>query len=423
MIGRSARIVLATIGSLGDLHPCLALALALRERGHIPVVASTEVYRAKVGGLGLEFRPIRPDFDSEDPDLIRKVMDMRRGPEFLLRGLILPALRDTFEDLAAICEGADLLIAGEIVFAAPLVAEKLRMPWVSAILSPFSFLSAHDPVVSPLAPSLGFLTSAGWLVNRAILQSARIGTLSWWAPVRRLRRELGLGAGRNPLFHDKFSDDLTLAMFSRELARPQPDWPAKTVQTGFVYYDSGEAQAGLAPEIVAFLEAGEAPIVFTLGSTAVHDPRGFFEASAEAAGILGRRAVLLTGDNAPRMRLSPDAIAAPYAPFSEIFPRAAAIVHQGGVGTTAQALRSGRPSLIMPCGFDQPDNGARVRRLGAGSTISRKRYGAKTAARALDRLLTLPGYTSNAERIAHRLRSEDGAGAACEAIERLLVFG
>src|SRR5271156_2251300 len=125
MLGRLKRILLATIGSLGDLHPMLALALALRDRGHQPVVASTEVYRAKVEGLGLEFHPLRPQIAAPDPRIMRDLMHMQRGPEFLLCQLILPALKGTYEDLAAVASGTDLLIAGEIVFAAPLVAEKL----------------------------------------------------------------------------------------------------------------------------------------------------------------------------------------------------------------------------------------------------------------------------------------------------------
>ena len=144
------------------------------------------------------------------------------------------------------------------------------------------------------------------------------------------------------------------------------------MQPGYVFYDQDEAQSGLPAELEAFLQAGEAPIVFTLGSSAVHDPRGFFEQSAEAARMLNRRAVFLIGQNPPPSAMSSDSIAVPYAPFSELFPRAAVVVHQGGSGTTAQALRAGHPTLIMPCGFDQPDNAARVKRIGAGLTVSRE---------------------------------------------------
>ena len=289
------RILLATIGSLGDLHPCLALALGLRERGHEPKIASTELYRAKIEALGLEFHPLRPDTGAQSPETMHILMDMRRGPEFLLRQLILPALPETYSDLLAAAAGVDLLVAGEIVFAAPLVAEKTGLPWVSEILSPFSFYSAYDPPVSPYAPWLDALSGSTRRLNRMLLGLGRVATASWWRPVKELRRQLGLSAGRNPLFDDKFSPLLNLALFSREIAPPQPDWPANTVQPGYVYYDQGEGRAGLPPELQTFLQAGKAPIVFTLGSSAVHDPRGFFDESAKAANILNQRAVLLTG--------------------------------------------------------------------------------------------------------------------------------
>jgi len=417
----SKRILLATIGSLGDLHPCLAIALGLRERGHHPVIATTELYRAKVEGLGLEFHPLRPHTGAQDPEIMRIVMDMRRGPEFMLREMILPALPGTYQDLLAAARGADLLIAGEIVFAAPMVAEKLRLPWVSALLSPFSFYSAYDPPVSPYAPWLAILYRIHWRLNRVFIELSRIAFRGWWEPVHRLRRELGLRPGGDPIFDDKFSTELTLALFSPEIAPPQPDWPANTVQPGYVFYDQDEKLSGLPTKLEEFLQAGEAPVVFTLGSSAVHDPRNFFNESAKAARILNRRAVFLTGQNPPPTGISSESIAVPYAPFSELFPRAAVIVHQGGSGTTAQALRAGRPALIMPCGFDQPDNAARVKKIGAGLALSRERYIARTTARLLERLLTDSAYGENTQRIARQIQREDGLGDACDAIERLLA--
>jgi rhamnosyltransferase subunit B len=417
------RILFATIGSLGDLHPCIAFALGLRERGHLPVIATTELYRAKVEGLGIEFHAIRPSIAPNDPKLMAGIMDMRRGPEVLLRQVILPALPDTYGDLLAAAAGADLLIAGEIVLAAPLVAEKLRLPWISALLSPFSFYSAYEPPVSPYAPSITFLHRFNWRFNKLFIELGRRGLQKWWEPVHRLRRERGLDPGGDPLFEVKFSADLILALFSPEIAKPQPDWPAHTVQPGYLFYDQDEARSGLPPELEAFLQNGEPPIVFTLGSSAVHDPRGFFEASAEAAKILNRRAVYLCGQSPPPATVAGQTIAVPYAPFSELFPRAAVVVHQAGSGTTAQVLRAGCPALIMPCAFDQPDNAARVKKIGAGLTVSRNRYNARTAAHLLNELLTTPTYAADAEQIARRLWSEDGVSEACDAVETLLGAG
>jgi UDP:flavonoid glycosyltransferase YjiC (YdhE family) len=414
------RVLFATIGSLGDLHPCLALALELERRGHRVTVASTPFYREKVEGLGIGFLPLRPDWDPAARELIAQCADLKRGPEVLFRKLVLPHLRGTYDDLLSAAAAADLMIAGELVYAAPLVAEKLGLPWVSAILSPASFFSAHDPSVLVNVPGLIHLRKAGWPVYRAALNAGRVAIRHWWNPVRQLRREEGLRAECDPMFRDKFSPHLVLALFSRWLARPQPDWPPHTVQPGFVYFDRQHAQADACPELTAFLDAGDAPIVFTLGSTAVHNPGDFYEASVEAARRLGRRAVLLVGANAAPWAGSPEILALPYAPFSQVFPRAAVNVHQGGSGTTGQALRAGRPMLMVPYGWDQPDNAARVERMGAGLHVPRDKYSGGTAAAALERLLGDSRFTARAAEAGARVQQEEGLTVACDAIESRL---
>jgi rhamnosyltransferase subunit B len=408
-------ILLATLGSLGDLHPCLALALELRQRGHRVALASTPWYRERVEALGIEFRPLRPDWNPTDSSLIRQCENLRSGPEVLFRRLVLPHLADTWADLLAATADARLLIAGELVFAAPLIAEKRNLPWVSAILSPTSFFSAHDPSVLAPAPELIFLRRAGPRVNRLALNVARLATRHWWNPIRDLRRREGLRPQCEPLLRDKFSPQLVLALFSPSFARPQPDWPPQTRQPGFVFYDAAPPAA--APELAAFLDAGDAPIVFTLGSTAVHHPDGFYQTALAAARRLGRRALLI---GAPAAFSAPDCLAIPYAPYSQVFPCAAVNVHQGGSGTTGQALRAGRPMLIVPFGWDQPDNGARVARLGSGLTVARRSWSPHAAASALDRLLSQPQFSAHAALLAAEIAHDPGMPAACDAIADLL---
>jgi len=417
MLVEPKRVLFATIGSLGDLHPCLALGTELRRRGHRVTVAAIEFYRGRVEELGLGFRPLRPNWDPTDPELIRQCEDLKSGPEVLFRKLILPELRHTFDDLLAAAADADVMIAGELVFAAPLVAEKLGLRWVSAILSPCSFFSSHDPSIMVNVPGLIHLHKLGRPVYRAALNLGRMGTRHWWSPVRDLRRQQGLSTDCDPLFRDKFSPDLVLALFSKWLARRQPDWPAQTRQPGFVYFDHELAGRGLGDDLDAFLSDGEPPIVFTLGSTAVHSAGNFFKVSAEAAARLGKRAVLLGDDGeASSTRLRK----VRYASYAAVFPRAAAVVHQGGSGTTAQALRAGRPMLIVPFGWDQPDNGARVGRQGAGLSLARKEYSADAAAAALQRLLHEPSFALHAAEAAAEIAEEDGLGGACDEIEWLL---
>ena len=118
--------------------------------------------------------------------------------------------------------------------------------------------------------------------------------------------------------------------------------------------------------------------------------------------------------------LSEGIIAVSYAPYSQIFPRACAIVHQGGIGTTAQALRAGRTTLVMPYGHDQPDNAVRVKRLGTSLTISRKQYSAVRVAEKLRELLENPNYAAKAAEIGRTIQAENGVGVACDAIEKQL---
>lgn len=408
------RIVLATLGSLGDLHPCLALGLELARRGHRVTIVSTALYRARVEALGLRFKTMRPDWDPKDREMIRQCEDLRTGPEILFCRLILPHLRDSYADLLAACMDADVLISGEMVFAAPLAAEKLRLPWVSLTLSPCSFLSAQDPSV---LPGLNPPRWAGSGLNRVALQFVRLAMRSWWEPVRQLRREQGLRPDCEPFFRDKFSPYLGLALFSSQLAAPQPDWPKRTVQPGFVFYDQPKREDNI--PLIEFLDAGTPAIVFTLGSTAVANPGNFYEEGIEAALRLGRRALLLGAPDSLSIH-SADVLSLAYAPYSQVFPHAAVIVHQGGSGTTAQALRAARPMLIVPYGWDQPDNAARVARLGAGLTASRRGFTSKVAEPLLKRLLYEPQFQSRAEQIASAIRKEDALTAACNAVEQIL---
>ncbi len=241
-------------------------------------------------------------------------------------------------------------------------------------------------------------------------------TRGWIPEVFALRKELGLPRGANPLF--AHSPRLSLALFSKWLADRPPDWPPQTVVTGFPFYDRGEAAP---PELDPFLAAGPPPVVFTLGSSAVRAAGNFFHESLAAAQRLGVRAVLVAGSDPQGLppRLPENVLAIPYAPHAEVMPRGAVTVHQGGIGTTAQALRAGKPELIVPFGHDQFDNANRVKRLGAGEILTRQRYTAVNVERALRRLLTERSYAEAAARLGERVRAERGSEAAADAIERL----
>jgi rhamnosyltransferase subunit B len=419
------RIVFSTIGTYGDTNPLIAIALELKRRGHVPVMALPALYEPKIRPLGLEFHAVRPDIDPKNSVLVEMTYDVNHGTEYGLRSFLFPKLRETYDDLmdaATQPERADLLLLGELNYAGPLVAEITGIPWASFVLAPLSFFSAFDPPVLPPYPRLARADKAVPGMGRAIRRLARFTTRKWPEPIYELRRELGLERGANPLFDAKHSPYLVLALFSRVLGVEQKDWPPNTRITGFCYYDADAGNAKLPAHLEAFLSHGPEPVVFTLGSAAVLTAGKFYEHSARAAMKDGVRAVLLIGAdqrNRPRLELPESICVAEYAPYSALFPRAAMVVHQGGVGTTAQCLQAGKPMLIMPYSHDQPDNARRMRRLKVARVIRRSEYTPLRVARKVRQMLEEPKFARRAQSVARILAREDGVRNACDALEEL----
>ncbi|MDT5261224.1 MAG: rhamnosyltransferase subunit [Acidobacteriota bacterium] len=427
------KIVISTFGSFGDLHPYIAIALELKRRGHHPVIATSEIYREKTDALGLELHPVPPDLPGYDqPEEISRMVselnDTKKGSERVFTQLINPHLREMYDALAEATRGADLLLTHILSLAAPPLVEKTGIKWVSSVLAPISFFSVHDPPLLPNAPWLYHVFKLSPTVARALMRVARWKLDELAAPLYRLRAELGLPRGGNPMLEGQHSPTLVLALFSSVIAKPQADWPPHTRVTGFPFYDRrdrpGDApqQQGLDPKLAEFLNAGGPPVIFTLGSSAIWVAEDFYRESIKAARAVGTRALLLIGEerNRPAEAL-PEGIAAfDYAPYSEVLPRARAVVHQGGIGTTAQGLRAGIPSLVVPFSHDQFDNGARVARCGAGRMLPRSKYNAASAERELRSLLADESYTTRAADVGRQVRAEDGAAAAADAIEDIL---
>jgi UDP:flavonoid glycosyltransferase YjiC (YdhE family) len=425
------RIVLSMFGSFGDVHPYIAIALELKVRGHDPLIATSEVYREKMAAAGIEFHPVRPEVPSYDQpevlaDLIARAMDPKTGGEVVAE-MVVPHLRDIYEDLDAATNGADLLLTHPLPLVGPIIAQQKRLNWISSVLAPASFLSVYDPVVPPQWPSLYHAMRLSPWIGRGVMALAKIKLDKIMQPVYDLRAELGMPRGEQPILNGQHSPTRVLALFSRLLAKPQPDWPLNTVVTGFPFYDRRDffGEKEMPDGLMEFLNNGPAPIIFTLGSSAYWVARDFYRDSIEAARALGRRALLLIGHSRNALRSPlPDGVAAfEYAPYSEVLPRACAIVHQGGVGTTGQGMRSGQPVLIVPHAHDQFDNAARVERLGCGRVLSRPRYNAETAIRELRLVLDDPKYREAAARVSEVVREEDGARVAADEIEKVLKVG
>jgi UDP:flavonoid glycosyltransferase YjiC (YdhE family) len=417
------RIVLATFGSPGDIQPFLAIGLALQARGHLPLIATSPYYRELVTGAGLEFAASRPDRRSgqQDADYLERLARQRRSPAELFQEMFLPSLRESLADLLPVVAGADAVIAHPLVSGARLAAEVHGVPWVSTVMQPMGYLSAHEPPVIGPGWIAGILRHAGPRWTRLAYAAARAITGVWLGEWRALRSELGLPPDAAvPLWEGSHSPLLSLGLFPRLLGEPRVDWPSRARVTGFPFLACpGNA---LPAPLRAFLAAGHAPIVFTLGTTAVNDPGGFYEESLAAARALGMRSILLVGQGREgRFATGDDAIAVAYAPHALLFPHARAVVHQGGIGTLSEAMRAGKPMLIMPYGHDQADNAWRAKSLGVARVIARRAYRHDRVARALQRLLDNTTIDAAAARVAREMARDDGARAAADSIERALL--
>ena len=415
-------------GSLGDLHPFLGVARALRARGTSSIIATHEEYRAKVEAEGFAFRPMRPsfadleaEFGADRATITQQLLDR---PLWLFERAIFPFLRDSIADTRALLDETPWLVTSSPAIGARLAAEERGVGWLAAVLQPMQFLSDYDPPalmpVEWLAPLLARLGpgpahAVHSLLRRVMRRVAR--------PVAALRRELGLPPlAADPVFGAQFGAAGVLALYSPVLATVQRDYPPRVMVAGFPFYDSEfGGDSPLEAGLQRFLAAGPAPVVFTLGSSFVHSPGRFYRDSAAAARALGVRAVLLVGDHGRQTYAdlaSEHCYVGGYAPYSALFPGASAVVHQGGIGTLGQALRAGRPQLVVPFFGDQADNARRAAGLGVGLVLSRRGYRASRVARRLATLHADASFAAAAAQVAARLGEETGAERAAQCIER-----
>lgn len=299
-------------------------------------------------------------------------------------------------------------------------------------MPPCAFFSAEGPPHLFELPWLPrFRRLFGVRATRAVLDLGGLQSRLATRKISDFRRRVGVPVrSGDEVLDGPLRADRILALYS-PLLRPLPaDAPPQSRIAGFAFYDSeaGEPgeETGTATDLEEFFARGPPPIAFTLGSSGIYAPGKFFEEAAEAARALGKRALLLVGKEAAgksERLASEDILAAGYAPHSQVFPRAAAIVHHGGIGTVGQAKGVGKAQLICPMFADQADNAERLARLGIGKRLDHKRFTAGRAAAALNRLLADFGAASRAAAIAASVAEEDGAGFAADEIAAMLAAG
>jgi UDP:flavonoid glycosyltransferase YjiC (YdhE family) len=412
------RWLLTSCGSKGDFYPFLALGRGLAARGHEVTLVGAEEWRAETEAGGLRFassgEPSLAHFIRDHPQVLSTAWRGLASTRILCRDLLARATEPTCHALLELAPEHDIIVAHHFVLAAPVAAEKTRTPWATVTLAPCVIPSVHT---SPGADYARVRDAAWWRWrNRLVWDIGRLAIARMMDPtVNRLRAELDLPPAREVIF-GRQSPRLNLQLYSRHFAAPAPDWGHEIRQAGFCFHDGADSEE-LAPALRDFLAGGDAPILFTLGSTAVQSPGEFFANAARALQQLGRRGILLIGpeENRPA-HLAANILALPYAPYGPLMPRVAAVFHQGGIGTLAHTLRAGVPSVVCPYAFDQPNNARRLEALGVAEVLPPGRRDARAMARALQRLLEGKA-AAKARQIGAAIRSEDGVASACALLE------
>jgi rhamnosyltransferase subunit B len=402
--------IVVSAGSDGDVFPFVGLGMRLQSRGHRVTLLANEGYRTLAAGQGFGFHALFSKEESEElfanPDLWHPIRSGLVGARCWGR-----LIGRHYRLLAELCTMSEaVLIANPSIFAARLVQEKLSTRLASVVIGPWFIPGAGvtSGVFSlpECAPRLltrfywGLLHAFGHhLVDRYLNQ---------------VRAELGLPRLKR-VFKWWYSPDLLIGMFPDWYAPPQEDWPPRTHLAGFSMFD-GDSETGLEPALLDFCRDGEPPIAITFGTEMWHGA-GAFRATLEACQILGRRALVLTRH--PHQLPNPLPAFArhcAFAPFRHLFPHCAAVVHHGGIGTTAKGLAAGVPQLILPFAFDQVDNGTRVKRLGVGDWLKRKRRNGPSIAKALGNLIN-PDVQARCRVLAARFGDCDALETAARWIE------
>lgn len=405
--------LLASVGTDGDIFPYAGLGVALRSRGHSITLAASAHYQGLAETHGFAFHALLSAEENDElfgnPDFWNPLKTAPLSARWGVR-----YLRRQYDLLSRLVTPDTVIVANPAVFAASLVHEKLGVPWANVIAQPWLIPSSIAP---PMMPGFSFLSRAPRPVWKLLYRGIDcVGDFLIGREFNGLRASLGLKPVRR-ILGNWFSRQLVIGLFPEWYGPPQADWPSQVRLAGFPLFDGGQNES-LAPEVLAFCQAGTPPVAFTFGTGMAHSA-GLFRTALEACAILGIRGIFLTKfrDQLPES-LPASVLHCAFAPFQKLFPHCAAAVHHGGIGTVAKAMAAGVPQLIRPICFDQLDNGMRVKKLGAGDCLRSKRSSGKQMAMALATLMTDEARTA-CRNVMTRFDGTDALATAADLVEKL----
>lgn len=406
---QSLRILLFPLGTCGDNFPFLAVGKGLLDRGHQVTFVANDVFGGRALERGLTFisSGTAEQYSAAVNNPLIWERSLRRARPTL--ELMLSEMESVYRRICELSEpGRTVVLAPSTALGARLASEKFGIPLISMNAVVTAVRAVRAPVAS------GLWGKAKWSLRESALAALdRFVVDPILTPrLNEFRRALRLPPVSRPLNTWIHSPDCVVGLYPQWFA---PEQTEQVKHTQFPLFDDGEQF----PEWHAaekYLDEADPPVVFTFGTGTARVHR-LFQTSVEVCRRLQLRGMLLTPHRDQIGGVLPTEVRQfSYVPLSRCLLRAAALVHHGGIGTIAEALRAGVPQLITPGPFDQPWNAARVRQIGAGSWLSRRRFTPAAAARKLRHLLTSQDVAARCQTLSARFEGLDPVREACDII-------
>jgi vancomycin aglycone glucosyltransferase len=406
------RVVLAAVGSRGDVQPMVALAQGFLARGHVPIIAAPPNFGTWVRSFGFGFAPVGVDiqvFLAEHSDALTSnpVKMLRETSRFFNEQIPLQA-----KQLTPVCEEADAVLYGGLAIVAPTVADHVKLPVLGVLYTSCMLPSSqHPPANIPWHGLPNWMNDLLWRAIRLLTDSLVLDSLN----------SVRASFGQPPIAHlhrHLFDDRPVVIAADETLFPPDPLWRGRYPYVNFLYVDD---PAPLDLELEAWLSEGAPPVFVGFGSMSGKGTDRVDRMIIEAVSATGRRCIVGAGwAGLGKGALPKGWRVVRDAPHALLFPRTAAVVHHGGSGTTAQALRAGVPQVLLPLILDQFHHAHRLHLAGiAPRPVPMEKITEAELAGAIKAALDLPAGPRQAA--AARLRASDGRAEIVRRVEAMIA--
>lgn len=409
--------VVYAMGTGGDIDPMVALATELVQRGYKVSFLSNDYFAPIILAAGCEFESVGTveqyhkgnSVTAWERDNQSDNFQYYHAPAFE------PAFR--FVQSCAAEKNTLLLVLGEQNGAAA-AADKFNVPFIKLILSPNAIFSAYKPpapmswVLPKKLPKfiLRFL-----LRRNQKVRHMRFMTAAYTVDYLAVRRRLDCW----PKFQKNSKAIMQIAFFPEWFAMPAKDWPTNLALVGFPLQNRASSHAR--DECDRVIKKLGSPLIFTTG-TGVKDAQILFREGRKICEQLQLPGLFVGGTQGAELLQGSNLCAhIQYVDFEYLLPKSLAIIHHGGIGTTAQAIKAGIPQLIRPLKFDQPDNADRVYRLGLGTYVLPEKFTVEAVKPMLSNMLQKAKHSKVLRKFAEDVQNSSAIVSACDLIEEALL--